>query len=187
MKVVSHSICHAVAKWFLVYRNLVLSYRSSSKENNDAGTILSVGSELFYFVIQQITEETNYYPPTRQLFSSFLEILGFEFIANRPAESKRIVSTCIQNPSVVGLLAPHINLVNCEIKSLIDIYQDIINVQKSESDLAFVLLSKVMQVNMIALNNYTYLISLFGSWIFRLGLPRQETVQLLPTVVKLLA
>ena len=90
-----------------------------------------------------MNDECNFYPPTRQLFSSFVEILGAEFIANDPEQYKKLVDTCIKNPAVVGALAPHINLVNANPRSLIEIYDNVANISRRDADLAFVILTKV--------------------------------------------
>ena len=121
----------------------MLTHRKLARDNKDMQSVAEVGSALFYFIVTQVNEDTNFYPPTRQLYSSFLEIIGFEFIGGRPTESRRLVTTCVQNSGTAGLLAPHINLANCDSTTLIDIYKEIVAIPKSEGDLIFVLLSKV--------------------------------------------
>lgn len=93
-----------------------------------------------------MNEECNFYPPTRQLFSSFIEVLGGEFIASDEKQYMTLVNICIRNSHfshVVGAVAPHINLVNCTSKQLIDIYENVASIAKREPDMAFVILSKV--------------------------------------------
>ncbi len=93
--------------------------------------------------MNHVSEDTNFYPPTRQLFSSFIEVLGQEFIGNIPAQCKRLVHTCIRNPHLVGVLAPHISLAAATTDTLLGIYKDVVNIPKRDGDLAFVILTKV--------------------------------------------
>ena len=37
---------------------------------------MSVGTAMFYYLSSYISEDTKYYPPTRQFFSSCIEVLG---------------------------------------------------------------------------------------------------------------
>ncbi|CAG7722933.1 unnamed protein product [Allacma fusca] len=123
--------------------NLVLCHRSQDAQRNEQLKVFKVGKELFYHILSLMNDECNFYPPTRQLFSSFVEILGAQFVANDPFQYKKLVSICIRNPQVVGAVAPHINLVNSDAKSLIDIYETVANICKRNPDLAFVILSKL--------------------------------------------
>ena len=125
------------------FRNLIIVKRGIAPKSNEYAKVQETGTELFYFIVNQVKEETNFYPPTRQLFSSFIEILGQEFIGNVPAQCKRLVQTCIRNTHLSGVLAPHINLLTTNTETLISIYEDVVNIPKRDGDLAFVILTKV--------------------------------------------
>lgn len=116
-----------------------MNFRSFSDQSRPG----LVGAELFYKLVELITDETNFYPPTRQLFTSSAEVLGREFISPDSSQYKRLVNTCIETPQLIGVLAPNINLGLCPPSALIDIYKDVTNIPKKDADLAFVILTKV--------------------------------------------
>jgi hypothetical protein len=127
-------------------RNLVIHSRQTAKESEDYNRIQSVGEELFYQATSLLNDESEFYPPTRQLFSSLLEVLGSEFIAVKPSQCRRLVTTCIRSPRLIGSLAPHLNLATCSPPILIDIYKDIANIPRRDIDLEFVILTKVRTI-----------------------------------------
>jgi len=111
--------------------------------SEELGKVERIGTELFYLLVNGVNEDTNFYPPTRQLFSSFLEVLGHAFIESDPTQSQRLVSMCINRPQLVGTLTPHMKLLATSADMLIRIYEDVINIPDRNGDLAFVILSKV--------------------------------------------
>lgn len=124
----------------------MIQYRQSPDRSENRHKVSQVGHELFYQAASLVNDETEFYPPTRQLISSLLEVLGREFISIQPNQCRRLVTTCIQNSKLIGSLAPHLNLATCPPSTLIEIYQDVINIPKKDIDLAFVMLTKVNNV-----------------------------------------
>lgn len=127
----------------ILLRTLIVNFRNLPENHPDQMKTGSVGAELFYQLVELINEEANYYPPTRQLFTSSAEVLGREFISPHSSQYRKLVSKCIAKPSVVGVIAPNINLALCSTSILIEIYKDVTNIPKKDADLAFVILTKV--------------------------------------------
>jgi len=130
----------------------VLEYRRANPEQ--CPLIRAVGEDLFYQAAALLNDQNDFYPPTKQLFSSLLEVLGNEFIASNPSQSKQLVSTCIRSPKLIGSLAPHLNLANCAPPVLIEIYNDVLNIPRRDIDLQFVILTKVSYIEV-----WTYTLS----------------------------
>ncbi|XP_013408243.1 ectopic P granules protein 5 homolog isoform X1 [Lingula anatina] len=102
----------------------------------------SVGSALFYHMASMIGDETKYYPPTRQFFSSCIEILGQEFISPNPKESLPLLETILKSPSLGGLLAPHFFPNACP-DTFVRMYEQVIDAsQRHGCDVTFMLLTK---------------------------------------------
>jgi len=125
------------------FRNLINLYRTAADGTDAKFKLKELGTELFYQMIHLVDDNTEFYPPTRQLFSSFAEVLGLEFISANSEESIRLVSLCATNPKVIGAVAPNINLKNVSPENLLVIYKDITEFPKTHKDLAFVILTKV--------------------------------------------
>lgn len=123
-----------------------MNYRSLPDHHPDSAKTCAVGAELFYHLVDLVNDETNFYPPTRQLLTSSAEVLGSEFIGPDSSQYKRLVNLCIMKPHLVGILAPNINLAMCSTSSLIEIYKDVTNIPKKDADLAFVILTKVIDL-----------------------------------------
>lgn len=104
--------------------------------------VASVGAELFYHAASLVNDDTDFYPPTRQLLSSFLDVLGREFISTLPNQSYRLVINAKSNPNLVSAFAPHLNLAACQSSMLIDIYKEVSTMPKRNVDMTFVILSK---------------------------------------------
>ncbi|ODM91613.1 Ectopic P granules protein 5 [Orchesella cincta] len=136
------NVCVAAVLLEDVITTLIVSFRSFPENHPDYTRTCSVGAELFYHLIEQIKDETNFYPPTRQLFTSSAEVLGREFISPDSSQYKRLVNSCVVKPHLIGVLAPNINLGLCSTTSLIEIYKDVTNIPKKDADLAFVILTK---------------------------------------------
>lgn len=124
-------------------RNLVVSYRRTSLDGEERLKVAAVGSELFYYAATFVNGDTDFYPPTRQLLSSLLDVLGREFISTLPNQCHRLVTTSIRNPKLVGSLAPHLTLATCSPPMIIDIYREVASIPRKNVDLAFVILTKV--------------------------------------------
>ncbi len=124
-------------------RNLVIHYRRANLDGDERAKVSIVGSELFYYAATHITVDSDFYPPTRQLLSSLLEVLGREFISTLPNQCHRLVMTSIKNPKLVGSLAPHLSLSLCQPSMIIDIYREVSSIPQTNVDLSFVILSKV--------------------------------------------
>lgn len=69
----------------------LIKLKVATKSVSTKKTTVNVGITLFYHVATFISENTKYYPPTRQFFSSCIEILGQEFIRNNPTQSQPLL------------------------------------------------------------------------------------------------
>lgn len=127
------------------HSTLVVNFRTLPENHPDHARTSAVGAELFYQLVELINDETNFYPPTRQLFTSSAEVLGREFISPDASQYKRLVNICTVKPHLIGVLAPNINLAMCSTSNLIEIYKDVTNIPKKDADLAFVILTKVIE------------------------------------------
>jgi hypothetical protein len=102
-----------------------------------------VGTAFFYHMAGFVTEDTEYYPPTRQFFAACIEVLGKEFIHNNPTQSQPLLAATLQMPDLVSLLAPNFSP-NASPELFITMYQDMLSVPQSQGpEVAFTLLTKV--------------------------------------------
>ncbi|CAH1956914.1 unnamed protein product [Acanthoscelides obtectus] len=101
-----------------------------------------MGVELFYYILSQINDETNSYPPTKTLFSCCLEKLGQSHIYGIEYEMPRLLNKILKEPDLGGHLAPHFSPKNVGSSNLLLMYNTICKEIGSKYDVAFALLSK---------------------------------------------
>uniref|UniRef100_A0A8C3K6F3 Ectopic P-granules autophagy protein 5 homolog n=1 Tax=Calidris pygmaea TaxID=425635 RepID=A0A8C3K6F3_9CHAR len=104
--------------------------------------IKKVGISLFFTLVEYVCDETQRNPPTRQFFTSCIEILGQVFISGTKSECKRLLQTILQNRRLCTLLSPYFTPVAspCEFVTL---YEKVVAfLSEDNSDVVFMLLTK---------------------------------------------
>ncbi|KAJ8405585.1 hypothetical protein AAFF_G00315650 [Aldrovandia affinis] len=101
-----------------------------------------VGIAAFYHAVSFVCEDTQRHPPTRQFFSSCIEILGQVFIRGTQSECKRILKTILLNQHLCTLLSPYFTP-NASPGELVGLYKEVVKVLHADSgDVIFMLLTK---------------------------------------------
>ncbi|KAK2845489.1 hypothetical protein Q7C36_010343 [Tachysurus vachellii] len=101
-----------------------------------------VGIAAFYQIVSLICEDTQRHPPTRQFFTSCVEILGQVFIRDTRAECKRMLKTILQNRRLCNLLSPYFTP-NAAPSELVALYEEVVTALHADSgDVIFMLLTK---------------------------------------------
>lgn len=122
----------------------------------------NTGCAIFYYLANMVTNETNFYPPTRQFFASCLDILGQEFIQQIPAQCPVLLNFVLDHPDLAGLMSPHF-LPNQNPSCFLAMYEKLIVLRSCQIDMAFMLLSKFDVC----------------VWLEKLNLPHPEVVKLI--------
>ncbi|KAG7318270.1 hypothetical protein KOW79_018025 [Hemibagrus wyckioides] len=101
-----------------------------------------VGITAFYQIVSLICEDTQRHPPTRQFFTSCVEILGQVFIRDSRVECKRMLKTILQNRRLCNLLSPYFTP-NASPSELVVLYEEVVTALHADSgDVIFMLLTK---------------------------------------------
>ncbi|XP_074851932.1 ectopic P granules protein 5 homolog isoform X3 [Carettochelys insculpta] len=104
--------------------------------------IQKVGISLFFAVIDFVSDETQRHPPTRQFFTSCIEILGQVFISGTKSECKLVLQTILQNRRLCNLLSPYFTPVASP-DEFVDLYEKVVVfLSDDNSDVVFTLLTK---------------------------------------------
>nr|XP_015220090.1 PREDICTED: ectopic P granules protein 5 homolog [Lepisosteus oculatus] len=104
--------------------------------------VQKVGIAVFYKVVSFVCEDTQRHPPTRQFFSSCIEILGQVFIRDTPKECKKMLKTILQNRQLCNLLSPYFTP-NASPAELVSLYEEVVGALHVDSgDVVFMLLTK---------------------------------------------
>ncbi|NXG32270.1 EPG5 protein, partial [Dromaius novaehollandiae] len=104
--------------------------------------IQKVGISLFFTLVEYVCDETQRNPPTRQFFSSCIEILGQVFISGTKSECKRLLQTILQNRRLCTLLSPYFTPVASP-NEFVTLYEKVVAFLSEEnSDVVFMLLTK---------------------------------------------
>ncbi|CAM4569444.1 unnamed protein product [Caretta caretta] len=105
-------------------------------------TIQKVGISLFFAVIDFVCDETQRHPPTRQFFTSCIEILGQVFISGTKSECKLVLQTILQNRRLCNLLSPFFTPVASP-DEFVNLYEKVVAfLSDDNSDVVFTLLTK---------------------------------------------
>ncbi|KAK6177743.1 hypothetical protein SNE40_015786 [Patella caerulea] len=105
-------------------------------------SLFDTANTLFYQLAACITEETEFYPPSKQFFQSCIEIIGQEFISRDPRQTQNLLQFSLDNPKRSGLTSPHFNP-NNSAPIFVGLYEQLISVLKKQNlDLVFMLLTK---------------------------------------------
>lgn len=101
-----------------------------------------VGVAAFYQVVSFVCEDTLRHPPTRQYFSSCVEILGQVFIQGNAAECGRVLKTILEQRRLCPLISPFFTP-NSAPDQLVFLYQDVVtSLHLDTTDVIFMLLTK---------------------------------------------
>ncbi|NXW44656.1 EPG5 protein, partial [Nyctiprogne leucopyga] len=104
--------------------------------------IKKVGISLFFMLVDYVCDETQRNPPTRQFFTSCIEILGQVFISGTKSECKRLLQTILQNRRLCTLLSPYFTPVASP-NEFVTLYEKVVAfLSEDNSDVVFMLLTK---------------------------------------------
>ncbi|XP_051748623.1 ectopic P granules protein 5 homolog [Ctenopharyngodon idella] len=121
--------------------NFITALVNAYKLNASPG-ILKVGITAFYQIVSFVCEDTQRHPPTRQFFSSCIEILGQVFIRDVRSECKHMLKTILLNRHLCNLLSPYFTP-NASPAELVSLYEEVVNTLHTDSgDVIFMLLTK---------------------------------------------
>ncbi|XP_078075622.1 ectopic P granules protein 5 homolog isoform X3 [Mustelus asterias] len=105
-------------------------------------TYQKVGISLFYEIVSFVCDETQRHPPTRQFFTSCIEILGQVFLSCAKTESKTVLKKVLQNRRLCNLLSPYFTP-NISPDEFVSLYEEVVKVLHTDSgDVIFMLLTK---------------------------------------------
>ncbi|XP_010074007.1 PREDICTED: ectopic P granules protein 5 homolog, partial [Pterocles gutturalis] len=104
--------------------------------------IKKVGISLFFTLVEYVCDETQRNPPTRQFFTSCIEVLGQVFISGTKSECKRLLQTILQNQRLCTLLSPYFTPVASP-SEFVTLYEKVVAfLSEDNSDVVFMLLTK---------------------------------------------
>ncbi|XP_054253220.1 ectopic P granules protein 5 homolog [Indicator indicator] len=104
--------------------------------------IKKVGISLFFTLVEYVCDETQRNPPTRQFFTSCIEILGQVFVSGTKSECKRLLQTVLQNRRLCTLLSPYFTPVASP-NEFVTLYEKVVAfLSEDNSDVVFMLLTK---------------------------------------------
>ena len=103
-----------------------------------------LATTLFYLIVDQcLTEEATSCPPLRYLISGCLETLGENVVSDQPSECVAILERLTSRPTLSPILSQFFCPNVVDTATFVEVYKKISQLPDSESNLAFVLLSKV--------------------------------------------
>uniref|UniRef100_A0A671MCH5 Ectopic P granules protein 5 homolog n=1 Tax=Sinocyclocheilus anshuiensis TaxID=1608454 RepID=A0A671MCH5_9TELE len=121
--------------------NFITALVNAYKLNPSPG-ILKVGLTVFYQIVSFVCEDTQRHPPTRQFFTSCIEILGQVFIRDVRSECKQMLKTILLNRHLCNLLSPYFTP-NASPAELVSLYEEVVNTLHIDNgDVIFMLLTK---------------------------------------------
>ncbi|XP_032742100.1 ectopic P granules protein 5 homolog [Rattus rattus] len=121
--------------------NLITALVNTYKLQPTPG-VQKVGISLFFTVVDYVSEETQRHPPTRQFFTSCIEILGQVFISGTESECRKLLQTILKNRRLCSLLSPFFTP-NAAPAEFIPLYEKVAKcLSEDNSDLVFMLLTK---------------------------------------------
>ncbi|KAM5222084.1 ectopic P granules protein 5 homolog isoform 2-T2 [Ctenodactylus gundi] len=121
--------------------NLITALVNAYKLQPTLG-IQKVGISLFFTVVDYVSDETQRHPPTRQFFTSCIEILGQVFISGTKSECKKLLQTILKNRRLCSLLSPFFTP-NAAPADFIQLYEKVVKfLREDNSDMIFMLLTK---------------------------------------------
>ncbi|GAB1301887.1 Ectopic P granules protein 5 homolog [Apodemus speciosus] len=114
--------------------------------------VQKVGISLFFTVVDYVSDETQRHPPTRQFFTSCIEILGQVFISGTKSECRKLLQSILKNRRLCSLLSPFFTP-NAAPAEFIQLYEKVVKcLSEDNSDVIFMLLTKLLGVKPRAVN-----------------------------------
>ncbi|XP_069906352.1 ectopic P granules protein 5 homolog isoform X2 [Oryctolagus cuniculus] len=121
--------------------NLITALVNAYKLQPTPG-VQKVGISLFFTVVDYVSEETQRHPPTRQFFTSCIDILGQVFISGTKSECRKVLQTILKNRRLCSLLSPFFTP-NAAPAEFIQLYEKVVRfLSEDNSDMIFMLLTK---------------------------------------------
>uniref|UniRef100_A0A8C7A3X3 Ectopic P-granules 5 autophagy tethering factor n=2 Tax=Neovison vison TaxID=452646 RepID=A0A8C7A3X3_NEOVI len=121
--------------------NLITALVNAYKLQPTPG-VQKVGISLFFTVVDYVSDETQRHPPTRQFFTSCIEILGQVFISGTRSECRKVLETILKNRRLCSLLSPFFTP-NAAPTEFIQLYEKVVKfLSEDNSDMIFMLLTK---------------------------------------------
>uniref|UniRef100_A0A673TGY1 Ectopic P-granules autophagy protein 5 homolog n=1 Tax=Suricata suricatta TaxID=37032 RepID=A0A673TGY1_SURSU len=121
--------------------NLITALVNAYKLQPTPG-VQKVGISLFFTVVDYVSDETQRHPPTRQFFTSCIEILGQVFISGTQSECRKVLETILKNRRLCSLLSPFFTP-NAAPAEFIQLYGKVVKfLSEDNSDMIFMLLTK---------------------------------------------
>ncbi|XP_042766523.1 ectopic P granules protein 5 homolog isoform X1 [Panthera leo] len=121
--------------------NLITALVNAYKLQPTPG-VQKVGISLFFTVVDYVSDETQRHPPTRQFFTSCIEILGQVFISGTKSECRKVLETILKNRRLCSLLSPFFTP-NAAPAEFIQLYGKVVKfLSEDNSDMIFMLLTK---------------------------------------------
>ncbi|XP_078252336.1 ectopic P granules protein 5 homolog isoform X1 [Rhinoraja longicauda] len=142
-----------------------------------------VGIALFYEIVSFVCDETQRHPPTRQFFTSCIEILGQVFLSCAKTESKTILKKVLENRRLCNLLSPYFTP-NISPDEYVILYGKVVKVLHTENgDIIFMLLTKfdlMLWLNSTkpSMNERTQLLELIHLGLTLCGLQPEDEIQM---------
>ncbi|CAH2296751.1 ectopic P granules 5 homolog isoform X1 [Pelobates cultripes] len=104
--------------------------------------IQKIGIGTFFAVVEFVCDETQRHPPSRQFFTSCIEILGQVFISGTQSECRPILQTILQNRRLCTLLSPYFTPAASP-GEFVQLYEKVVEaINEDNSDVIFMLLTK---------------------------------------------
>ncbi|KAK9408780.1 ectopic P granules protein 5 like [Crotalus adamanteus] len=104
--------------------------------------IQRIGISLFFAIVEYVSDETQRHPPSRQFFTSCIEILGQVFIVGTKSECQRVLQTILKNRRLCTLLSPYFTPVASP-EEFVNLYEKVVAfLGDDNSDVIFMLLTK---------------------------------------------
>lgn len=138
-------LCQATVSLESIITDLVNEYRKLDRNKNKQRWMLVLisGRKLFYHIVQLTSDETNFYPPAKQLITSCAEVLGQEFICGHADCQESLVAQVLEwDGHFGGLLAPHFTPAVTPVHTYLTLYSSLSPHALISPDHTFMLLSK---------------------------------------------
>ncbi|NXU49867.1 EPG5 protein, partial [Turnix velox] len=104
--------------------------------------VKKVGISLFFTLVDFVCEETQRNPPTRQFFTSCIEVLGQEFVIGTRSECRRLLQIILKNRRLCNLLSPYFTPAASP-EEFVTLYKKVVAFLRVENnDIIFMLLTK---------------------------------------------
>ncbi|KAM4707195.1 ectopic P granules protein 5 homolog [Discoglossus pictus] len=104
--------------------------------------IQKIGIGAFFAVVEFVCDETQRHPPSRQFFTSCIEILGQVFISGTQSECRPVLETILQNRRLCTLLSPFFTPAASP-GDFVHLYEKVVEaIREDNSDVIFMLLTK---------------------------------------------